>query len=60
MNKKSFEEIEIWSVLSSAVLGAINMLEHGMKEPLLSPKGISLSKEGLIKVGEWEVSSQID
>ena len=36
--------MELWSVLSSAVLGAINMLELGLKEPVLSPKGIALSK----------------
>lgn len=40
------------------MLGAIHLLEMGMKEPVLSPKGIGLSKEGLIKVGEWEISAQ--
>jgi hypothetical protein len=55
VNKKSFEEIEIWSVLSSCVLGAITLLEKGCKEPVLSPKGIGLSRDGIIKVGEWEL-----
>ena len=45
-------------MLSSSVLGAIHLLEMGLKEPVLSPKGIGLSKEGLIKVGEWEISAE--
>ena len=45
-------------MLSSSVLGAIHLLEMGLKEPVLSRKGIGLSKEGLIKVGEWEISAE--
>ena len=30
------------------------MLEMGLKEPVLSPKAITLTQNGHIKVGDWE------
>ena len=56
-NKQPFEEIELWSVLSSCIMGTFSLLQMGLKEPILSPKTISLTKDGIIKVGEWEATS---
>ena len=56
-NKQPFDEIELWSVISSCVTGALSLIEGGFKEPILSPKGIMLTEEGTIKVGEWELIS---
>lgn len=36
-------------------MGAISLIEGGFKEPILSPKGIMLTEDGTIKVGEWEL-----
>jgi hypothetical protein len=30
------------------------MVSTGFKEPLLSPLGIKVTEEGVVKVGEWE------
>ena len=53
-NKMYLEE-ELLSFVQTVAEAARVMLRQGFKEPLLSPIGIRVSREGEVKVGEWEI-----
>lgn len=52
LQKKSFTEPELWSILASCVAGLNHLQRNGIKHEALKSNNIILSHEGIIKVAD--------
>ena len=52
LQKRRFEEKELWSILASLILGMSTLQKHKLKHESLNTKNILLDNDGLVKVAD--------
>lgn len=50
LQKRSFHETELWSILASCILGLSHLQRNGIRHESLRSNSILISKEGVVKV----------
>ena len=52
LQRRKFEEKEIWSILASAILGMSTLQKNKIKHECLNTKNILLDNDGIVKIAD--------